>query len=1122
MLTIATSRRGSILILLLLSIITIAVVIAFGFLRSMQMSRSITLVQRKDDLARLAAEMGLQHALAVCIDEYAMPSERRDDQTLPPVARLDGPSQVAFAALSRFSLANPNTRPPQPYDLGPDAAFNDLYNHQLGGVLSTSSGPGFQDGTATKPGYARWIEANRFSYDNRSVFDPATYDDYDADAAVPDPSVVSTRFPPVDPFVRGAALTKRHAGDNPLLLDADLRPVLDVRDARYRLRYAIDVQNQSGSLWLNSEMPWITPAELANVRRGYAESINAVGIQLSQNRAPSFTSVFMGYGAVGNSMFNNGQPQDWPTRGGQRMYYRDSSDHRLWERSFHSVHGNAFMTWNDPGGQWIGSAIGSFNDLSFATQGYDQRWHQTGEVAENQDRVRGDKLAQFMLTPFGRQQSAGSDHPWAVDALTLPPRVLEALVAAYMPPVTRSVRVTHELCSPWVQTAAGPPAEFNWGSESRWEIPPEGADAAQLTVLGVGTDLFTENFEPKAGIRPFSSHPAPPDRDYWHTLTVDPLAPNPGLTPTPVADTRLNAERYPGPLFFSSATHETEGQRRTRWRAVGTLPRQIESDPTSVAFEPKEGVDHVARHIVFYKADPGGAAAGNGNTNKYLSAANNNVNWSDTIIPALPFSLANGGPGKDGRLTPYSGMTETIYEPSPPVVVPAGEKYPPLYDPSRWSHSEKIEAALTPPADRNGKGSFTGTKAVTTISGWRIRRSSDPGWSAEPRAIYVNSYFNRLALACYQAIAVAQQANLAWTSPLDTRSMLFPDGDDRNGVRYTDTPDSGVATYDRKGPGSWDPKAIDFATVEQLDRQFLANLGESFDQPGRSAPTAASSERPPRYVISNKGRNDRDARPTTYRFATRFVTAEYAVTNNIRTLLTPFDASAGEALTPLSTAPQIAPPHRLWLLDEWDVGELSGLETNAYVPGTTLDAHPVDPAKFRPTHVARVRAMLMERVLNDFRLSFFGSEASYVGSFRPKDFDGDGIVWCSGYAPSAAGAPTDAVLAPLFADPKWGLPSCWRPADANGNGPAVDTPFSVTGCFTINPSRQFKIHVRGELYDNFLNRAVAEQTLQGALLVDPDGNVTRGPLATGLDDSTLMLQRPIRNYYEGLRNRSYP
>ena len=303
------------------------------------------------------------------------------------------------------------------------------------------------------------------------------------------------------------------------------------------------------------------------------------------------------------------------------------------------------------------------------------------------------------------------------------------------------------------------------------------------------------------------------------------------------------------------------------------------------------------------------------------------------------------------------------------------------------------------------------------------------------------------------------------------------------------------------------PAAADYAAIKQIDQQFVANLGESFDRPGHMTPEDARAALSPRYTRWYPWQGS-DGSVNNFQNLSNMSVAEYRVTNNIRTLLTPIDTNpitngiGAASLTALSTDAQLGanePPHKLWLLDEWNVGA-----DGVYVPGVTVGT--------TPTKVARARAKLMERVLNDWRLSFLGSCKDYAPTFRPKDFDGDGKVFCSGY------------LTPSAADPDCDL-TCWKPADANGDGPGQGsglTIFSVTGCLAITRSHQFKIHVRGELYDNFLNRAVSEQYLESAYLVDPDSNVTRGGLTTGLEDSVIIQQRPIHNYYRGYLNRAYP
>lgn len=148
------------------------------------------------------------------------------------------------------------------------------------------------------------------------------------------------------------------------------------------------------------------------------------------------------------------------------------------------------------------------------------------------------------------------------------------------------------------------------------------------------------------------------------------------------------------------------------------------------------------------------------------------------------------------------------------------------------------------------------------------------------------------------------------------------------------------------------------------------------------------------------------------------------------------------------------------------------------------------------------RAKVMERILNDFRMSFFGASTEYV-DFRPLDFDGDGHVNCSCY---------DANPLASMAEKKYRT-NRWKPAEANGKGPSPSTLtssfdaalmnppysypqadptlgtspwFSATGCFYIGKSHYYRIFTRGEVYDNLLMKPVAQQTLETVLTVDPE------------------------------------
>lgn len=1098
--------RSASVLLFLMGLMAVMLVVAYVFVSNVQMAQETRRSGVRHELAARAAEMGMQHAIAVCMQGYAMPSEARDAATVPALSRIDSPPRTVFQPMSpRLSNTAERQHPPQAYDIASDLPFNDLYAGSLRGTYhygsSTSGGdntiPGFSDGWSMDPGYARWFEANRFTIDRSQTYDPSTYDLYTP--ASPNPGAVSTPFPVVDPFAPAAAHNRRHGNDNPLWLDADLRPLDSPDGARYRLRYAVNCQDMSAALWLNTDMPWLSSSDTRAARKAYKESVFAVGQQMAalfsngNKREPGIAmeSVFLGFGQYGNSRFVNGVPTEWATdadgigRGGQPMWYRGPNN--AWERAFHCVHGSPLMNWNDPASRWLGSALASWNDLSFSLQDHNRFWQKAGEtesLSKSSDSaldrgaipVRGERVAQFAATPFGRPDAGGTDHPWAVNVLIAPMRIISAMIGAYMPPAVRE---------PGVQYSAV--ASSNLKS----------------FVLDPGPDLFTRGFAPAAaGTGHLFDYPVPltdasgnfsstytqawftsgtfpsgaAARDYWAANAAFRRnhQPNPNFS---LADQRPAADRYPGGDFFAKSAEWT-GHRMTYWSNVSSEPRQVVTDSINTPNPTTDtlGLDILGRHIVFYDPQVSTSAA---KRTAYLSSVGWNVasrtaagtRWAMEFTPMSPFGWSD-----TMSTTSNTGNAPAFFAASGG----AG------FNPYRYSYEVCQQAPLT--------------------------------WPQGGGIIAPNSYWNRLAVALAHAVVVTQVANLSWANPSDPRSRNYNPSysyaTPATGVQYK----SGATALIKGRSGVWDPQAAHFSSMEQVDRQFLANLGESFDRPGKVTPAAAAAlvesatgkARPPRHswckvdtVADADGNYVRDyisaPGPGTFSYGSFLSVREYAVTNNIRTLLTPIDTKTGAILTPLSSDDQTGlnvPPRKLWLLDEWNAASASG-----YTPGSMVGN--------TPTPLAYARAKLMERVLNDMRMSFLGSSKSYLATFRPKDFDGDGKVFCSGYLTGTSDAGT-------------GL-ACWRAADANGDGPATDlTAFSVTGCFAITRSKQFKLRVRGELYDNMLGRAVSEQFLESALLIDPDGDVTRGSMPGGLDDTTVLMQRPIHNYYRGEMSRLTP
>ncbi len=163
----------------------------------------------------------------------------------------------------------------------------------------------------------------------------------------------------------------------------------------------------------------------------------------------------------------------------------------------------------------------------------------------------------------------------------------------------------------------------------------------------------------------------------------------------------------------------------------------------------------------------------------------------------------------------------------------------------------------------------------------------------------------------------------------------------------------------------------------------------------------------------------------------------------------------------------------------------------------------------------------MELVLNDFRLSFFGSDPDYTPSFRPLDFNGDGYASCSAYSSDRGSArkiparTTDGIgqesAVNAAGEGEWSIADILRPA---GDAQRI-VPFCISGCLYVGRSRFWEVQVRGEVYDNRLKRPVANATLQTILVIDPSGRRDRG-LGNDQAENQVLFQRWHYDRYSAL------
>lgn len=170
------------------------------------------------------------------------------------------------------------------------------------------------------------------------------------------------------------------------------------------------------------------------------------------------------------------------------------------------------------------------------------------------------------------------------------------------------------------------------------------------------------------------------------------------------------------------------------------------------------------------------------------------------------------------------------------------------------------------------------------------------------------------------------------------------------------------------------------------------------------------------------------------------------------------------------------------------------------------------------TYTSAQRGAIMERMLNDYRMSFLGSSPFYHSydraaydkwsddpgreEFRPLDFDGNGQVHCSGYASSG-----------IAAEIALGLDR-HQPAVGSGRGPDPVNWFSATGCFYLGKSHFYRVMIRGEVFDALANRPVSQQHLESVICVDPEAPLL--PAADRrTDDLRVLFQRWHQSDFNG-------
>ena len=1102
------SRRGTFL-LVCIAITTTAVILGFAFMRTLEWQRDASQTNQHTQLARQAAQEGLSHALEqILVDQSMATIDMPTDagtKTIRAVTFPDGPYRAPFT-----SHHLPNSTAEYGDDNDP-SLDKDVRNEHLliFPWLRFDSGHNILAG---------WYQGGQSQlYDGRGrYYEPGFYN-VTRNSAPTDPAINPAQSGPVSPvdFVDltpgGAPPERNHA----LFLDEDLKPIvgsdpwIDRQKARYRLRYAVGVEDLGGHLLMNPNARMRVPEDGRNPPMWVRRSANSFGAIMGEmeGEGPGVTHwehLFLGRGWFSNTdreqaaSINQGRPVTFPlmyrwadTTAGKAppwsMAQRDGVSDRplglyaservpanplggdlLWANN-PDTHNRWYTGWDgsDPyvqvkdasqQGRYANAQLGpqlSWHGMFYAFKGL-------SHDARPQSYDERDQLsAHFTLTPYGRAQrrvddsnftpaskrldmkwyQGRIDNPWHVNLLTAPPRVFSAMLNAYLGSTFKWTEFqTVEFR--WTDPATGNPASGSLLCDPTNPINhrPAGRDLFVTTANADLVPLLPADVADPTVV-PLFNHAAPTRApatageirpDYYLPTGINRFAPE------------LVAS-YPGALWNGNPVQAAQGG-DDLGRDIN-VSNPINETHTRPVLDPATGVPTGAT-----EPKPTGAS--------YFSRNPSNLWWSSYVAGYDSYthnSMWNRGQGaQEGRRVEdfrYRHQPfEDLYNLS---LLPGNTVTQAQYESCFDFSSLGLPAGTLPPADWWSRYPDPVTRAHDRAA------HNNPCWRTSP--INHDSYWWDLAIAFSHAAGIVRNQ---W--------VVYP-------ANAAPAPSPWLNLFP---PGQKD--ATNYATLRDLDRVFLAHLGESLDNPGTDFdPTTLPIFPFPHTGYDNRNQNDRHG-VYWYTNPTQWLNRDFHPEYNIRKL------ALGNRLKPHD---------------------------------------PLNPTLPRDPMISRKRAALMELVLNDFRMSFLGSSPEYsdpvafpsrtldpANEFRPLDFDGDGYAACSCYTdPNPllrldAGEPTsvDAVI-----------PAAAVVSAGRGPKPDHGRYFSLTGNFHMGKSHYFRVWSRGELYDNRSNTPLQEAMLEAVVAADPEAKAySREQDPTGpVRDTQVLYQRWMFDKYAGQLSR---
>ncbi len=517
-------RRGSIF-LLVLGLTTLMVVLAFTFIIAARLRREQGLGDGASLLAQQAARGGVGHAIEVLTRDFLASPNR--------ASSFGSRWFQAFGAIDSGKEGkegwNPNGDDPMGHEDSPfDRNENDVKSEcrliemyiddrRSGGNYRNRRQP-FLNGWYTSRGLARWIEPCEFHRDLQGkpisfhLTHPAP-----ANAGSSDPALWrgENYLPDVD---------------QPMWYDVHLLPVDDRTLARFRLRYAVCVEDLGGHLLSAPQGEYVLPVRQAPA--SVPTAVDAVGAaEIDPTLNEKYADAFVNLSAQSPNML-----RPWVAAlvwRGQGVW----SD-RIWGEStvfpaIASFSGTVPAVWGDYDNRGNAAPIAPEPDDRITQAIPDGGTAAVMSAAGRQVRYTFDDGSRahsfaadtwnYLMTPFARTSRAKisptrfddgyTDVPWQVNVLTAPARTITSMVFAYLPKEAQMLKYRDFRQANW---GAFDPV---WGSNSwnSWSNYNQNKQVAHPHVDLFSSPSFVANYQqPYPGSAPY----------LWN-----------GTNPTPASDT---------------------------------------------------------------------------------------------------------------------------------------------------------------------------------------------------------------------------------------------------------------------------------------------------------------------------------------------------------------------------------------------------------------------------------------------------------------------------------------------------------------------------------------------------------------------------------------------------------